>query len=81
MNAGVGPFKPDFLWREARLIVEVDGYAYHSDRATFRSDRARDRYFGGRGFAVLRFADEELEREPGAAARSVLTRLAQSVQE
>ena len=76
VNVKVGRYKPDFLWRDARLIVEVDGYRYHSDRSSFREDRARDRYFQGRGFKVLRFADEELEGGPAAVAESV----AQSVQ-
>ena len=32
VNAQVGPFTVDFLWREERLIVEVDGWKYHSSR-------------------------------------------------
>ena len=68
MNVKVGPHEVDFLWREARLVVKVDGYRYHSDRATFRSDRARDRYLGQRGLTVIRFADEELDDQSGVAA-------------
>lgn len=26
VNARVGPYRPDFLWRDAGLIVDVDGY-------------------------------------------------------
>ena len=74
VNVPVGPYTVDFLWRAERLVVEVDGYRYHSDRRAFRSDRARDRYLGGRAFAVLRFADEELE-DPPAVAASVKARL------
>jgi very-short-patch-repair endonuclease len=81
VNPKVGRYRPDFLWRAARLIVEVDGYRYHSDRRAFQVDRARDRYFQARGLAVMRFADEELELAPEGVARSVLNRLAQSGQE
>jgi very-short-patch-repair endonuclease len=56
-------------------VVEVDGYRYHSNRGTFRADRARDRYLGGRGLAVMRFADEGLGADPGSVAASVLGRL------
>ena len=70
VNRRVGRYRPDFLWREARLIVEVDGYRYHSDRASFRTDRQRDRYFQSRGFRVLRFADEDL-LEPAAVAAAL----------
>ena len=33
----------DFLWRSARLVVEVDGYAYHGSRHSFALDRRRTR--------------------------------------
>ena len=36
------PLKADFLWREQRLIVEVDGWAAHGTRNRFESDRRRD---------------------------------------
>lgn len=74
-NVKVGPHEVDFLWRAARLVVEVDGYRYHSSRAAFRADRARGRELDRRGFAVLRFADEEIDANPGAVASSVLGRL------
>jgi very-short-patch-repair endonuclease len=75
VNVKIGSYTVDFLWRQAGLVVEVDGYRYHSDRATFRSDRARDRELGRRGLEVLRFADEEVGEEPDAVADSVLTGL------
>jgi very-short-patch-repair endonuclease len=31
----------DFVWRDARLIVEVDGFAFH--RSSFAADRERER--------------------------------------
>jgi very-short-patch-repair endonuclease len=81
VNVRIGPHAVDFLWREARLVVEVDGYAYHFDRATFRSDRARDRYLGQRGFVVLRYADLELEDSPDAVASSLQARRRQRLKE
>jgi very-short-patch-repair endonuclease len=75
VNARIGPYEVDFLWREARLVVEVDGYRYHSSRATFRADRARDRELGRRGLTVLRFADDELDDDPLAVMSSVRDRL------
>jgi hypothetical protein len=35
VNARVGPYEVDFLWRRQRLVVEVDGYAFHSSRTAF----------------------------------------------
>src|SRR4051794_29307779 len=41
-NVNVLGHEVDFLWREQKLIVEVDGFAYHSSRQAFERDRRRD---------------------------------------
>ena len=71
VNARLGPHEIDFLWRAERLAVELDSYAYHSDRATFVKDRARDRYLTTRGFTPMRFADTELDETPGVIVRAL----------
>jgi very-short-patch-repair endonuclease len=71
INVRIGPYEVDILWRAERLVVEVDGYRYHSDRRAFEADRARDRELARRGFAVLRFTDRELSRDPNAVATSL----------
>ena len=47
-------FKPDFLWRAQRLIVETDGYATHSTRRAFERDRHRDLVLLRAGFRTVR---------------------------
>jgi hypothetical protein len=42
LNATLHGFRVDALWREHRLVVEVDGYEFHARRANFESDRRRD---------------------------------------
>lgn len=54
----------DFLWRGQRVVVEVDGYRYHSDRRRFESDRRRDADLQAHGYAVLRVTWRQLRREP-----------------
>jgi very-short-patch-repair endonuclease len=54
VNVRVSGFLVDFLWSERRLIVEVDGYEFHRDRASFESDRARDAQLTAQGYRVLR---------------------------
>lgn len=62
LEEGAG-YRPDFLWRDARLIVEVDGRAYHARRSAFRHDRRRDRRLALAGFETRRYdASEILER-------------------
>jgi very-short-patch-repair endonuclease len=71
VNANVGPFTVDFLWRQELLIVEIDGYGAHSGRQAFRDDRVRDARLAVDGFRVQRFSDWQLEHEPGAVIKTV----------
>jgi very-short-patch-repair endonuclease len=74
-NVRLGPYEVDFLWRRERVIVEVDGYAFHSSRRSFEDDRRRDADLAARGFRVIRITWRQLISEPEA----VLVRLAQAL--
>ncbi|MFL6028462.1 MAG: DUF559 domain-containing protein, partial [Gaiellaceae bacterium] len=54
MNERLGPYLPDALWPNERVIVELDSYAIHTTRQTFESDRERDRALTIAGYRVLR---------------------------
>ena len=69
----VGPFFADFLCRELRLVVELDGFSH--DRRPER-DAARDRWLAGRGHRVLRFANADVLRDPEGVARAVQAEVA-----
>lgn len=71
-NVRVGPYEVDMLWRRERLVVEIDGYAFHSTRAAFERDRARDADLQARGLRVLRVTWKQIRDEPEA----VLVRIA-----
>jgi very-short-patch-repair endonuclease len=75
VNAKLGPYTVDVLWRPQRLVVELDGYAFHSSPASFEQDRSRDRYLIGRGFTVLRFTYREVTEEPDIVVADVRTHL------
>lgn len=77
INVQIGPFIVDFLWRGPRLIVEVDGYAFHSGHRAFENDHKRDLELGAAGFQVMRFTWKQIVDEP----ELVLTRLAQRLTE
>jgi very-short-patch-repair endonuclease len=70
-NARVGPYEVDFLWPEASLVVEVDGYAFHSTRSAFERDRRRDADLQTAGCRVLRVTWKQIEDEPEALVASV----------
>lgn len=48
---------------EGRVVVECDGFAYHSSRRAFSADRQRDRELQLQGFVALRFPAEEVLRD------------------
>ena len=75
VNAAVGGYVVDFLWRERHLIVETDGYRYHRGRATFEHDHRRQADLAAAGFEVLRFTWRQVVDEPGSVAAVVRTRL------
>ncbi|MDX6691756.1 MAG: hypothetical protein QOG15_3213, partial [Solirubrobacteraceae bacterium] len=58
----------DFVWPDARLIVELDGYATHGTRAQFERDRARDRAAQVAGWRVIRITWRQLRDEAGQLA-------------
>ena len=69
----VGPFFADFLCRELRLVVELDGFS-HDLRP--ERDAARDRWFAGRGYRVLRFANADVLRDAEGVARAIQAEVA-----
>jgi very-short-patch-repair endonuclease len=70
-NVRVAGHEVDFLWRAQRLVVEVDGYAFHSTRAAFERDRRRDAGLQAAGFRVLRITWRRLKDEPLAVAAAL----------
>jgi very-short-patch-repair endonuclease len=63
-NAHLLGFEVDFLWRAVKLVVEVDGFAYHSTRQAFERDRSRDATLQAAGYRVIRFTYRQLVAEP-----------------
>jgi very-short-patch-repair endonuclease len=56
----------DALWRQERVIVELDGFAFHKSRAQFEADRRRDAKLQVAGYRVLRITQQRLKNEPEA---------------
>ena len=63
--------KPDFLWREASLIIEADSRRYHDTDSAFQSDRKREQRLQLAGWRVSRCTWEQIEREPRNLAETV----------
>jgi very-short-patch-repair endonuclease len=65
-NVLVEGFLVDFWWPESRLVVELDGYAYHKDRRKFESDRVQDTRLQLAGCMTIRVTQARVENEPRA---------------
>jgi predicted transcriptional regulator of viral defense system len=61
-------YEVDCLWREQRLIVELDGRTTHGTTQAFETDRARDRILQAAGFRVVRITWRQLHESPAAVA-------------
>ncbi len=53
----VGPWFADFLCREHRLVIELDGFSHDVQSGR---DEARDRWMNEHGYRVLRFANRDV---------------------
>jgi hypothetical protein len=63
--------KVDLLWAAGRLVVELDGYGTHGNRAAFIQDRQRDYELALSGYTVLRLANDEIEQDYGKAVDKI----------
>jgi very-short-patch-repair endonuclease len=76
VNARLGRHEVDFLWREQQLVVEVDGFRFHSSRASFEGDRHRDAALAAIGYTVLRITWRQLVAAPEAVVARMAAALA-----
>jgi very-short-patch-repair endonuclease len=54
----------DLLFEAERVIVEIDGWSTHRDRAAFQRDRLTQNRLVAAGYTVLRFTWEDLTSRP-----------------
>lgn len=68
----------DFYFRRVRLVVEVDGEAFHSAKLDRESDARRDAALGAARFRVLRISEKELLETPHLVVARLRSALLQS---
>jgi very-short-patch-repair endonuclease len=57
----------DCLWREQRVVIELDGYGYHAHLDAFERDRLRDRLLQLADFRPIRITWKLLRDDPALA--------------
>jgi hypothetical protein len=61
----------DFAWPRAKLIVEAEGFQFHSGREAWESDIARYNALVLHGWRVVRLTQADLQDEASAFARAL----------
>lgn len=74
-NTEVLGYLLDFVFREARLVVEIDGFAFHRDAKAFQRDRTKRNALLADGWRVLNFTWDDITRRPDATAHQILDAL------
>ena len=65
-NVRIGRHEVDFLWRGQGVVVEIDGFRFHSSRAAFERDRLRDAALAAKGLRVIRVTWRQIVYRPEA---------------
>jgi predicted transcriptional regulator of viral defense system len=63
LNAEVEGFEVDAVWREQRVVVELDSRTFHMTVAAFETDRERDRMLQAAGWRTIRITSRQLEHD------------------
>jgi len=75
MNAAVElgeiTIEPDAVWRDAKLIVELDSRQAHATFTAFETDRERDRLAVLAGWVVIRVTWRQLDTNPRRIIRDI----------
>jgi predicted transcriptional regulator of viral defense system len=65
----------DAVWREQRVVVELDGRNNHSSWGQIQNDRSKELILRAAGFTVVRYGTRQLEEEPALVIADLLRAL------
>jgi very-short-patch-repair endonuclease len=67
----IGPYFVDFVCREAKLVVEVDG-ATHSTDDEIRGDERRASFLRAQGYRITRVGNDDVYRNLDGVLETIL---------
>ena len=70
----IGNYIVDFYCAAARLVIELDG-GQHYEQAGQTADRERDRFLKEKGLTVLRYSNEDVNRNFTGVCEDILRHL------
>ena len=68
VNTRVAGYEVDALFPDERVIVELDGWKFHSNRRSFERDRDKDAALLAAGYVTVRITWERLTQTPAREA-------------
>ena len=74
-NHPVAGYHGDIVFVDEKIVIEIDGYAFHSDAEDFHNDRKRQNAIALSGYQVLRFSWLDLIEYPGRVLAEILRAL------
>jgi very-short-patch-repair endonuclease/predicted transcriptional regulator of viral defense system len=70
-NVQIQGFEVDAFWPKRRLVVELDGWAYHRTAKAFQRDRTKANALTKAGYRVLRFTHDDIANRPAQVVRDL----------
>jgi very-short-patch-repair endonuclease len=77
VNAHIHGLMVDTLWRDARLIVELDGHAAHATPTRVEEDRRRELLLRSDGYTVLRYTWAQVTQDSDQVVSDLRAALAE----
>jgi very-short-patch-repair endonuclease len=71
LQFAIGPFRVDFCWPLARLVLEVDGRQKYRNADDLFSEKRREDWLRGQGYLVVRATWVDVVYQPAAFCRTV----------
>jgi Protein of unknown function (DUF559) len=78
VNEMVAGVLVDAVWRERRLVVELDGRENHSSWAQIQNDRSKELRLRAAGFGVVRYGTQQVDEELDLVAADLAAQYAAS---
>ncbi len=76
VNGTIEGYEVDFLWRDKKFVVEVDGYEGHSGRTAFERDRLKVATLRANGISVIPVTGRQIRLDEDGVVRRLLAALA-----
>ncbi len=71
LNAPAAGHEVDALWQRERVVVELDGWVHHKERAAAAQDREKTNRLQVAGYLVLRFLHGDVVGRPAYVAAAI----------